>query len=85
LTVAPAEHAPCSGTLRPVPTVAVKCANLFHDEVEGLESIVSTRRIVQDRAELERLLAKGVEVHARCYCGHVTPVTEQNAVLVETA
>ncbi len=61
--------------------VAVRCANLFHDEVEGGESIVTITRTVTSRAELEDLLRAGVDLHARCYCGHATPVTAANALL----
>jgi hypothetical protein len=63
--------------------VAVMCPNLFHAEVEGGESLVPTDRTVADRAELDELLARGVEIHARCYCGHATMVTPTNAQLVE--
>lgn len=64
--------------------VAVRCPNLFHEEVEGdVESIVPSGRTVVDRAELDDLLARGVEIHARCYCGHVTAVTTKNALLLE--
>jgi len=66
-----------------VPTVAVKCPNLFHDEVEGSESIVLTNRTVEDRDELDALLDRRVEIHARCYCGRPTLVTKQNALLVD--
>ncbi len=65
--------------------VAVRCPNLFHEEVEGdVESIVTTSRTVADRAELDDLLARRVEIHARCYCGHATSVTSKNALLLET-
>ncbi len=64
-------------------TVAVRCPNLFHDEVEGGESIVPTDRQVADRAELEQLVARGVEIHARCYCGSSTTVTMANALLLD--
>ena len=63
-------------------TVAVNCPNLFHPEQEGGESLVLTDRVVADRAELDALLARGVEIHARCYCGKSTMVTMANAVLV---
>lgn len=66
-----------------MPTVAVLCPNLFHAEQEGGESLVLTDRVVADRAELDALLERGVEVHARCYCGHSTLVTARNAQLVE--
>lgn len=63
--------------------VAAPCANLFHAEVEGSDDVVvTTSRTVADRAELDDLLRRGVEVHARCYCGHVTFVTPTNALLV---
>jgi hypothetical protein len=63
--------------------VAVPCANLFHEEVEGNESpLITTSRTVEDRAELDDLLGRRVQVHGRCYCGHVTAVTAANAVLV---
>jgi len=64
-------------------TVAVRCPNLFHDEVEGGESIIPTDRQVADRAELEEIVARGVEIHARCYCGRSTTVTMANALLLE--
>jgi hypothetical protein len=66
-----------------VPTVAVTCPNLFHTEQEGGVSLVLTDRAVADRAELDALLARGVEIHARCYCGRSTTVTARNAELVE--
>lgn len=66
-----------------MPTVAVRCPNRFHDEVEGGESLVLTDRVVADRDELEALLARGVEVHARCYCGHTTMVKAVDALLVD--
>ena len=62
--------------------VTVRCPNLFHDEVEGGESIVVTDRLVASADELDELLARGVEIHARCYCGYVTAVTSSAAVLV---
>ena len=64
-------------------TVAVMCPNLFHEEVEGSESLVTSNRTVADRDELDALLARGVQIHARCYCGHATSVTRANALLVE--
>ena len=63
--------------------VAVRCPNLFHDEVEGGESIVVTDRLVASREELDELVGRGVEIHARCYCGYVTAVTSSAAMLVE--
>jgi hypothetical protein len=66
-----------------VPTVAVTCPNLFHPEQEGGVSLILTDRSVSDRAELEALLERGVEIHARCYCGRSTMVTTRNAELVE--
>ena len=66
-----------------MPTVAVTCPNLFHPEQEGSVSLVMTDRVVADRAELDALLARGVEIHARCYCGRSTTVTPANAELVE--
>jgi hypothetical protein len=68
-----------------VPIIAVTCPNLFHDEQEGGVSLVLTDRAVADRAELDALLARGVEVHARCYCGRSTTVTGGNAELIEPA
>jgi hypothetical protein len=65
--------------------VAVACPNLFHAEQEGGESLVMTDRAVADRAELQALLDRGVEIHARCYCGRSTPVSMGNAELVEPA
>jgi hypothetical protein len=63
--------------------VATPCANLFHAEVEGGDDVVvTTTRTVVDRAELDELLGRGVEIHARCYCGHVTLVTTANALLL---
>jgi len=66
-----------------MPIVAVRCPNLFHDEVEGSESIVPTNRVVADRDELDALLDRRVEIHARCYCGRPTMVTKQNAILLD--
>jgi hypothetical protein len=66
-----------------VPVVAVTCPNLFHVEQEGGVSLIMTDRVVGDRAELDALLARGVEIHARCYCGRSTMVTTGNAELVE--
>jgi hypothetical protein len=66
-----------------VPTVAVDCPNLFHPEQEGGSSLVMTDRVVADRAELDALLARGVEIHARCYCGRSTTVTRANAELID--
>ena len=66
-----------------MPTVAVTCPNLFHVEQEGGVSLIMTDRVVADRAELDALLDRGVEVHARCYCGRSTMVTTRNAELVE--
>ena len=64
--------------------VAVSCANLFHEEVEGGEApLITTPRSVADRAELDDLLDRKVQIHGRCYCGHVTAVTAANAVLVD--
>ena len=64
--------------------VAVPCANLFHDEVEGGEApLVATNHVVADRDELDALLVRGVDIHGRCYCGHVTAVATANAVLVD--
>jgi hypothetical protein len=63
--------------------VAVRCPNLFHDEVEGGESLVVTDRVVASAEELDELLGRGVEVHARCYCGYVTGVTSAAAMLVD--
>lgn len=64
--------------------VAVPCANLFHEEVEGGEPpLITTARSVATRAELDELLGRKVQVHGRCYCGHVTAVTVANAVLVD--
>jgi hypothetical protein len=68
-----------------MPSVAVACPNLFHAEQEGGESLVLTDRTVADRAELDALLDRGVEIHARCYCGRSTRVTRRNAQLVEQA
>lgn len=66
--------------------VAVPCANLFHEEVEGGEApLITTSRTVETRDELDELLGRKVQVHGRCYCGHVTAVTVANAVLVEHA
>jgi len=64
-------------------SVAVKCKNLFHSEIEGSESIVPVDRQVADRDELDALLDRGVDVHGRCYCGHATKVTKANALLVD--
>jgi hypothetical protein len=69
----------------PVPIVAVTCPNLFHPEQEGGVSLILTDRVVTDRAELDALLDRGVEIHARCYCGHSTLVTRDNAELVDPA
>ena len=67
-----------------MPTVAVECSNLFHEEIEGTGTYtVVTDRVVADRAELDDLLARGVEIHGRCYCGHTTMVTGRNALLVD--
>ena len=66
-----------------MPSVAVQCPNLFHDEVEGSQSIAETATTVADRGELDALLARGVELHARCYCGHSTTVTAINALLID--
>ena len=66
-----------------MPTVAVTCPNLFHTEQEGSVSLVLTDRVVAGRAELDDLLSRGVEIHARCYCGRSTMVTKTNAELVE--
>lgn len=66
-----------------MPSVAVVCPNLFHDEVEGSESLVVTPTVVADRDELDALLDRGVEIHGRCYCGHSTLVNTTNALLVE--
>jgi len=66
-----------------MPVVAVRCPNLFHDEVEGSESIVPTNRVVADREELDALLDRRVEVHARCYCGRPTMITKKNAILLD--
>lgn len=66
-----------------MPTVAVTCPNLFHTEQEGGVSLIMTDRVVADRAELDELLGRGVEIHARCYCGRSTTVTAGNAELVE--
>jgi hypothetical protein len=66
-----------------VPTVAVTCPNLFHVEQEGSVSLVMTDRVVADRAALDALLDRGVEIHARCYCGRSTTVTKANAELVD--
>jgi hypothetical protein len=67
-----------------VPVVAVPCANLFHAEVEGGEPpLVTTARVVADRAELDELLGRRVDLHGRCYCGHVTAVTAADAVLID--
>jgi|GEM_PF-6720776 len=64
--------------------VAVPCANLFHEEIEGGEPPVNvTARVVADRSELDELLGRQVQMHGRCYCGHVTSVTVANAVLVD--
>lgn len=63
--------------------VAVRCPNLFHDEVEGGESIIPTDRTVHDRAELDEIVERGVEIHARCYCGRSTTVTKANALLLD--
>jgi hypothetical protein len=63
--------------------VSVTCPNLFHSEQEGGVSLVLTDRVVADRAELDSLLGRGVEIHARCYCGRSTMVTVRNAELVE--
>ena len=66
--------------------VSVPCANLFHDEVEGGEApLVGTTHEVADRPALDALLERGVDIHGRCYCGHVTAVTADNAVLVDIA
>jgi hypothetical protein len=61
----------------------VTCPNLFHPEQEGGESLILTDRVVADRAELDALLERGVEIHARCYCGRSTMVTPGNAQLVD--
>jgi len=78
-----AGHAASASTESTSPfTVAVRCPNLFHDEVEGGESIIPTDRTVRDRAELEAIVARGVEIHARCYCGRSTTVTKANALFI---
>ena len=64
-------------------TVAVTCPNLFHLEQEGSTSRVVTDTEVADRTELDQLLERGVEIHARCYCGRSTTVTATNAELVD--
>lgn len=66
-----------------MPTVAVTCPNLFHAEQEGGVSLIMTDRVVGDRAELDALLERGVEIHARCYCGRSTMVTALNGQLVD--
>lgn len=67
-----------------MPRVAVSCANLFHAEVEGDDApVIITSRTVADRDELDDLLGRKVQIHGRCYCGHVTSVTEANALLVD--
>jgi hypothetical protein len=67
-----------------MPRVAVSCANLFHEEVEGDEApVITTSRSVADRAELDDLLGRKVQIHGRCYCGHVTSVTPANALLID--
>lgn len=65
--------------------VEVPCANLFHEEVEGGDStvMITIARAVASRAELDALLDAGVDLHGRCYCGHVTQVTGANALLRE--
>lgn len=73
-----------AGTVGAVPRVAVPCANLFHEETEGGEPPVNaTARTVADRVELDELLGRKVQMHGRCYCGHVTSVTVDNAVLLD--
>lgn len=64
-------------------TIAVVCPNLFHAEQEGGEALVRTDSVVSDRAELDAMLERGVEIHARCYCGRSTMVTSRNAELIE--
>ena len=60
------------------------CVNLFHEEIEGGDApILTTPRTVADRAELDDLLARKVQIHGRCYCGHVTAVTAANALLLD--
>lgn len=67
-----------------MPRVAVTCANLFHEEVEGDDApVIATPRTVADRAELDDLLERRVQIHGRCYCGHVTSVTTDNALLID--
>lgn len=64
--------------------VVVPCANLFHEEIEGTDApMLTTSRTVEDRAELDALLDRRVQIHGRCYCGHVTSVTVANAVLLD--
>jgi hypothetical protein len=64
--------------------VAVPCSNLFHEEIEGNDApVLTTTRSVQDRDELDDLLARKVQIHGRCYCGHVTAVTRANALLID--
>lgn len=66
--------------------VAVRCSNLFHEEVEGGDApLITTSREVADRAELDDLLGRNVQIHGRCYCGHVTAVTSANAQLIDEA
>ncbi len=64
-------------------SVAVRCKSLFHEEIEGSESIVLLDRQVADQAELDALLDRGVDLHGRCYCGHATKVTKANVLLIE--
>jgi hypothetical protein len=45
--------------------------------------LVVTSQVVTDRDELDALLARGVDIHGRCYCGHVTAVDPSVAVLVD--
>ena len=67
-----------------MPRVAVSCANLFHEEVEGDDApVIITSRTVADRDELDDLIGRKVQIHGRCYCGHVTSVTASNALLVD--
>lgn len=73
-----------TGRFAGMPVVAVECANLFHVEIEGTgPCTVLTERTVADRAELKSLLARRVEIHGRCYCGHTTMVNAHNAILVD--
>ena len=67
---------------KPVDLPGVALAYLFHEEQEGGVSLVMTDRVVADRAELDEVLGRGIEIHARCYCGKSTTVTTSNARLV---